>query len=50
MKPMIETASDVGGIASANCSMNTVNDSRMVTPENSQQKMVKWIITKQTEH
>ncbi|GIX99143.1 hypothetical protein CDAR_406601 [Caerostris darwini] len=31
-EPIIETASDVGGMASANCSMNTVRESRMVTP------------------
>lgn len=32
-KPRIETASDVGGIAPANCSMKTVNDNKIVTPE-----------------
>ncbi|GIY27604.1 hypothetical protein CEXT_1831 [Caerostris extrusa] len=32
LAPMIETASDVGGIVSANCRRKTVKDRRIVTP------------------
>lgn len=31
-KPIMDTASETGGNASASCSMNTVRDNRMVTP------------------